>query len=175
MTPFAVTSLIAGAIGAQSDLAEVFTQLGWLVAATVVGLVTQFSVVYCGLYMGLIRSNPFKYYAQLIPAYATAFGGSSSAAAIPQSLSCIKKTGQVPDGVASFVIPLGATINMDGKCIQLISLLANCNNDAFFFRFVHLHCVRCGVDGLPERHRSNCGGIRYPSLFCNIWQVRKTV
>ncbi|EJK63807.1 hypothetical protein THAOC_15516 [Thalassiosira oceanica] len=116
VTPFAVTSLIAGAIGEQKDLAEVFTQLAWLVTATVVGLVAQFLIVYCGLYLGFIRSNPFKYYAQLIPAYATAFGGASSAAAIPQSLACIKKTGQVPDGVASFVIPLGATINMDGKC-----------------------------------------------------------
>ena len=79
MTPFAVASLIAGAIGEQSDLGEIFTQLGWLVTATVVGLVTQFTVVYCGLYTGFIRSNPFKYYAQMIPAYATAFGGASSA------------------------------------------------------------------------------------------------
>jgi len=119
VTPFAVASLIAGAIGQQSDLTEVFTQLGWLVTATAVGLVTQFSVVYCGLYIGFLRSNPFKYYAQMIPAYATAFGGASSAAAIPQSLACIKNTGQVPDGVASFVISLGATVNLDGECFQL--------------------------------------------------------
>ncbi|EJK46514.1 hypothetical protein THAOC_34815 [Thalassiosira oceanica] len=120
VTPFAVASLIAGAIGERSDLGEVFTQLGWLVTATVVGLVTQFSVVYCGLYTGFIRSNPFKYYAQMIPAYATAFGGASSAAAIPQSLACIKRTGQVPDGVASFVISLGATVNLDGSCIYIV-------------------------------------------------------
>ena len=74
----------------------------------------QFAVVYQSLYFGFTRRNPVKFYKQLIPAYSMAFAASSSAASIPVSLACAKATGQIPDGIANFVIPLGATVNMDG-------------------------------------------------------------
>lgn len=48
------------------------------------------------------------------------FASASSAATIPVSIDCATSTGKVPDGVARFCIPLGATVNMDGGAIYII-------------------------------------------------------
>ena len=114
ITPFAIISLIAAAIGNRTDLKEVFHDLGFLIAAIVLGLICQFVIVYQSLYYGFTRRNTVKFYKQMIPAYSVAFATASSAATIPVSLGCAKATGQIPDGIANFVIPLGATVNMDG-------------------------------------------------------------
>jgi Na+/H+-dicarboxylate symporter len=119
-TPFAIISLIAAAIGAQTNLGEIFTQLGVLVTAICVGLLTQFLLVYCGFYLGFVRKNPFKYYKHTVPAMMVSFATSSSAATIPVSIDCAVSSGDVPNGVARFVVPLGATINMDGGTIYSI-------------------------------------------------------
>lgn len=50
-----------------------------------------------------------------------AFACASSAATLPVTLECVHHTGKVPPGVANFVLPLGATINMDGSAIWTIN------------------------------------------------------
>jgi Na+/H+-dicarboxylate symporter len=119
-TPYAIISLIAAAIGGQTNLGEIFAQLGVLFAAVCVGLLMQFFLVYCGFYLGFVRKNPFKYYKHTVPAMMVSFATSSSAATIPVSIDCAVSSGEVPVGVARFVIPLGATINMDGSAIYII-------------------------------------------------------
>ena len=119
-TPFAIISLIAAAVGAQTNLGEVFSQLGYLVMAVFAGLLIQIFLFYTGLYLGFVRKNPFRYFRHLIPAIMLAFSTDSSAATIPVSIDCAVSSGDVPVGVARFVIPLGATINMDGGAISLI-------------------------------------------------------
>jgi len=119
-TPFAVISLIASAIGTNPDLGNVFTQIGYLISAVAVGLLMQVTLVYCGLYYIFLRANPITYLKQMVPAYTMAFASASSAATIPVSLECAKATGQIPVGISRFVIPLGATVNMDGSGIYII-------------------------------------------------------
>jgi len=117
VTPFAVLSLIANAIGKQDNLAESFANVGYLVCATLIAMLAQVVLVYIGLFGLLTKSNPFTYLRNIVPAQTTAFACSSSAATIPVTLRCVKDTGRVPDAVAKFVIPMGATINMDGGAI----------------------------------------------------------
>ena len=114
VTPFAIISLIANAIGQQDDIWQVFKQLGYLVAATCIGFALQVVIVYICLYYMMVRSNPFTYLKKLIRAQMMAFASASSAATIPVSIDCATSSGSVPDGVARFCFPLGATINMDG-------------------------------------------------------------
>ena len=61
VTPFAIISLIANAIGQQDDIWQVFKQLGYLVAATCIGFALQVVIVYICLYYMMVRSNPFTY------------------------------------------------------------------------------------------------------------------
>lgn len=65
--------------------------------------------------------NPFKAIKNMIPAYLTAIGTQSSAAAIPVTLEQTKKNG-VRDEIAEFVIPLGATIHLSGSTITLVGV-----------------------------------------------------
>jgi Na+/H+-dicarboxylate symporter len=117
VTPFAVLSLIIKAIGSQSDLANAFSNVGYLVVATIVAMVAHFFVVHCGLYFAITKSSPFAFLRHILPAQTMAFACASSAATIPMTLRCVKDSGRVPEPVARFVIPLGATVNMDGGAI----------------------------------------------------------
>jgi len=118
--PFCILSLVATAIGKQSDMRLVIETLGWLFASFMVAAVAQVSLCYCGLYFAFLRANPLKYYYSLIEALTLAFATASSAATLPVSMDCVIKSGKVPPGVARFVLPLGATVNMDGTAIYIV-------------------------------------------------------
>eukprot|EP00980_Cylindrotheca_fusiformis_P012005 scaffold2838_cov112-Cylindrotheca_fusiformis.AAC.7 len=65
----------------------------------------------------IARDNPFGFLKYILPAQTTAFACASSAATMPVSLECAEASGRIPKPIARFVIPLGATINMDGSAI----------------------------------------------------------
>ena len=68
----------------------------------------------------ITRSNPFKLLWNMLPAYFTALGTSSSAATIPVTLKSALKNG-VSDGIAGFVVPLCATIHLSGSCLKIVA------------------------------------------------------
>ncbi len=117
ITPFAVLSLIIKSVGSQSDLKEAFSNVGFLVVATIIAMIAHYLVVHWGLFAIITKSNPLSYMRHLIPAQTMAFACASSAATIPVTLRCVQNTGCVPDAIGRFVIPLGATVNMDGGAI----------------------------------------------------------
>ncbi|WP_040157076.1 dicarboxylate/amino acid:cation symporter [Mobilicoccus massiliensis] len=84
-------------------------------ALTVILLLTQYCVA-----GAIARRNPFRMLKELLPAYATALGTSSSAATIPVTLRQTIKSG-VSEPVASFVIPLCATIHLAGSTVKITS------------------------------------------------------
>mmetsp|Transcript_4708 Transcript_4708/g.11995 ORF Transcript_4708/g.11995 Transcript_4708/m.11995 type:complete len:549 (+) Transcript_4708:450-2096(+) len=121
ITPFAVCSLIAKAIGKQDDLPAMFKNIGALIGAALVGWGMQFLFTYVGLFAIMTKSNPFGYLKYIIPAQTMAFASASSAATIPSSLAAVKSTGRVPDTIGRFVVPLGATVNMDGGAVYFVT------------------------------------------------------
>ena len=66
----------------------------------------------------IAHRNPFKSLYNMLPAYFTALGTSSSAATIPVTLKQVKKNG-VTDGIAGFVVPLCATIHLSGSAMKI--------------------------------------------------------
>jgi Na+/H+-dicarboxylate symporter len=117
VTPFAVLSLIASAVGSQEDLVDSFANVGYLVLASCFGMAMQFLVVHVVIYYLVTKTNPFAYLRCIIPAQTMAFACASSAATIPMTLKSVRSTGVVPESTLRFVVPLGATINMDGSAI----------------------------------------------------------
>ena len=67
-----------------------------------------------------VRKNPFKLLGRMMPAYFTALGTQSSAATIPVTLEQTKKNG-VSSDIASFVIPLCATIHLSGSTLKIVA------------------------------------------------------
>ena len=64
----------------------------------------------------LTGQNPFKLFKAVLPAILTAWSTASSAATLPMTMECLKEHG-VKDKVRNFVLPLGATVNMDGTAL----------------------------------------------------------
>ncbi|HLR19959.1 MAG TPA: dicarboxylate/amino acid:cation symporter [Staphylococcus sp.] len=92
-------------------------QLGMYFFIVLLALAIHFFVVYGSALKFLGKTNPLKFYKDFIPAISLGFSASSSTATLPVSLRCTKRMGVKPE-IASFVQPLGATINMDGTAIM---------------------------------------------------------
>ncbi|HAR5999417.1 TPA: dicarboxylate/amino acid:cation symporter [Staphylococcus pseudintermedius] len=92
-------------------------QLGLYFIVVLAALFIHFFVVYGGAVKFLAGRSPIEFFKGFFPAITVCFGGSSSNAALPVSMECTKKMGVKPE-IASFVQPLGATINMDGTAIM---------------------------------------------------------
>lgn len=123
LTPFAVISLIAGALAAQKDLAETFSDLAYLIATVIVGDVLHLFLVYPLIFFAFTRSNYFAYLKFLLPAQFFAFASASSAATLPVTMKCVQSSKMVPDSIRDFVLPIGATINMDGAALYFPAAL----------------------------------------------------
>lgn len=63
------------------------------------------------------RVNPLRHYRAMAPALLTAFSTSSSSATLPLTMECVEKNAGVSNRTTSFVLPLGATVNMDGTAL----------------------------------------------------------
>jgi Na+/H+-dicarboxylate symporter len=80
------------------------------------GLLIHATVTLPTILFLLGRRQPFVYGRHMAPAVATAFSTASSSATLPLSMDCAEKAGN-RRGVSSFVLPLGATVNMDGTAL----------------------------------------------------------
>jgi Na+/H+-dicarboxylate symporter len=109
---FALVSYIVAERGLSSLLS-----LWQYVLAVVIGLLVH-AVVNLGLIAFLVgRFNPFKYFKKVKEALLIAFSTSSSSATLPVSMEVAEEKAKVKKKVAGFVLPLGATINMDGTAL----------------------------------------------------------
>jgi len=121
--PFFVFCLLAGTISAIAGndvrkVLHVFEGLSWYGATVLLGLALMAGGVY-PLLAKLFRPKlKLGWLAKGIgPAQALAFSTSSSAATLPATISCVQNNLGVSERVAGFVLPIGATINMDGTSL----------------------------------------------------------
>jgi len=114
--PYGVFALIAN-LAATSSAAD-FLAVGRYVALVFAVLFVHALVVYPTLLALLARINPWMFLYKMRAALMFAFSTASSNATIPVTLESIQKRVGVSNKVASFTIPLGATINMDGTAIM---------------------------------------------------------
>lgn len=114
--PYGVFCLIAALI-VESPSAEVFWALGLYGLTVLLGLAAMIFVVYSLLLKGLGKYSPREFFRKLAPAQLVAFSTSSSAATLPVTMERVEEHIGVNREVSSFVLPIGATINMDGTCL----------------------------------------------------------
>ncbi|MGD8327426.1 MAG: dicarboxylate/amino acid:cation symporter, partial [Sphingomonadales bacterium] len=97
----------------------VLQSLGWL-ALTLYAASIFHMLVVPTLLVGLVaRLNIFQFYRGIFDAQLVAFSTSTSAGTLPVTMSCLQENIGVSRSVASFVLPMGATVNMDGTAIYL--------------------------------------------------------
>jgi proton glutamate symport protein len=113
--PFGVVCLMA-ALVANAPNTEIFIALGYYAATVLIGLTLLFCF-YLALLWIFLRRSPIFFIKGMLPAQLLAFSTSSSAATLPVTMERLQEHVGVDKEVASFVLPVGATINMDGTAL----------------------------------------------------------
>jgi len=117
LAPFGVFCLLVPVVAKNGP--KVLLPLISVIACAAVGSIIHAVVVYSGMASVLAKVSPVTFFRGMTEAMLIAFTTCSSAAALPVNIkNCQEKLG-VPRQVASFVLPLGATINMDGTALYM--------------------------------------------------------
>jgi Na+/H+-dicarboxylate symporter len=115
VAPYGVFALIAGVVGRFG--LEILIPLGKYALVVLAGLLIHFFGTYGLSVATLGRLNPIKFYKAMREAQLIAFSTSSSSATLPVNMECVEENLGVSKEVTSFVLPLGATVNMDGTAL----------------------------------------------------------
>jgi Na+/H+-dicarboxylate symporter len=120
--PYGVFALMASLLIdlAGDDLGkalELLYALGWYCLAVVIGLTIHVFVVYASLFKATSNMKLSTFFRAIQPAMLLGFSTSSSAATLPVTMERVEKNLGVKEEVASFVLPIGATVNMDGTSL----------------------------------------------------------
>ncbi|XP_032394659.1 solute carrier family 1 member 9 [Etheostoma spectabile] len=116
-SPIGIASLIAGKIAAIGDLEVVARQLGMYMVTVIVGLVIHGGLILPAIFFAITRKSPFTFYSGIFQAWITALGTASSAGTLPVTFRCLEENLKIDKRVTRFVLPIGATINMDGTAL----------------------------------------------------------
>ncbi|KAF5895114.1 excitatory amino acid transporter 2-like, partial [Clarias magur] len=116
-SPVGIASLICGKIAAIGDLEAVAQQLGMYMVTVIVGLIIHGGIILPIIFFSVTRKNPFTFYSGIFQAWITALGTASSAGTLPVTFRCLEENLKIDKRVTRFVLPIGATINMDGTAL----------------------------------------------------------
>lgn len=117
LSPIGVFFLVIGRILEMDNWVDVFTQIGMYSVTVMMGLFIHGLLVLPSLYLLFTRQNPYYFLKGIFPAVVTAFATSSSSATLPLTITCLENNNKVDPRVTRFVLPVGATINMDGTAL----------------------------------------------------------
>jgi Na+/H+-dicarboxylate symporter len=130
--PFFIFCLLAGNLSelsseSQGGVLDIITGLALYTLVVLLGLLIMLFGVYPLLMKFFTKNFSYqKFFKGIAPAQILAFSTSSSAATLPVTMDCVNKNLKVPNKVSSFVLPIGATINMDGtslyQCVAVVFL-----------------------------------------------------
>ncbi len=120
--PIGVFALIAGTITAVAgdnieSVLSLLSSLGFYTLVVIFGLFLHVVLVYGSIVHFFTRFSLKEFFKGIAPAQLLAFSTSSSAATLPVTMECVEENLGVKNEVAAFVLPLGATINLDGTAL----------------------------------------------------------
>lgn len=113
-SPIGVVCLIAPVIAENGP--KILGSLALVIFVAYLGYILHMAITYSIMLKTISGISPIKFFKELAPAMIMAFSSASSVGTLPLNISCTEKLGARKD-IVSFVLPLGATINMDGTAI----------------------------------------------------------
>ena len=113
--PIGIFALVAKVV-ATTGFRE-FLSVGWFFITVLLALLIHAGVTMPLLLSVIAKVNPIRLYRAMASALLTAFSTASSSATLPITMECVEKNAGVSNRTSSFVLPLGATINMDGTAL----------------------------------------------------------
>jgi len=113
--PFGVFALMAQLV-VSSPSKDIFVALGWYAMTLTIGLLFMIGIYFIIVAL-VVGKKPSEFFAGIRPAQLVAFSTSSSAATLPVTMERVEEHLGVSKEVSSFVLPIGATVNMDGTSL----------------------------------------------------------
>ncbi|XP_048098182.1 solute carrier family 1 member 8b [Alosa alosa] len=115
--PFGIIFLVAGKILDMHDPVHLAEKLGMYFITVLLGLFVHGVILLPLFFFIITKKNPFSYIRGLLQALVIALATSSSSATLPITMKCLLENCHVDRQIARFVLPVGATINMDGTAL----------------------------------------------------------
>ena len=118
--PVGIFALIAARMGESGGwvgFVPELIKLGWYASTVISGLLIHGLIILPLILVLIAKRNASRYGGNVLPALSTAFSTASSSATLPLTIECTEEKNGISNRVASFVLPLGATINMDGTAL----------------------------------------------------------
>uniref|UniRef100_A0A8C5FAL0 Amino acid transporter n=1 Tax=Gadus morhua TaxID=8049 RepID=A0A8C5FAL0_GADMO len=129
--PLGIMFLVGSKIVEMEDVVLLVTSLGKYIFASILGHIIHGGVVLPLIYFAFTRKNPFTFLSGLITPFTTAFATCSSSATLPSMIKCVEENNGVDKRISRFILPIGATVNMDGaaifQCVAAV-FIAQLNN-----------------------------------------------
>ena len=156
LAPFGVFALIAWVAGTRG--LETFTAVFMLAIAVYLGCFLHMGIVYGGIIKFALKLPFLNFFRGILDAMMVAYSTSSSSATLPVTIASVRKNLGVSKSVAGSVLPLGATINMDGTALYL-GIVALFTAQAFGYQIEPQHypmialtaaLVSIGAAGIPS-------------------------
>ena len=122
LAPIGVFFLMLSAAASQG--AGVFGTLGWYMVSVFLALAIHATITMPLILKFIAKRNPLDYVRSMSPALLTAFSSASSNGTLPLTMTCVEERAGVSNKTSSFVLPLGATVNMDGTALyEVVAVL----------------------------------------------------
>ncbi|XP_047192960.1 solute carrier family 1 member 7b [Scophthalmus maximus] len=115
--PFGIVFLVAGKILEMSDPSDMGKKLGFYAVTVVFGLVLHGLFILPAMYFFITKKSPIVYIRGILQALLIALATSSSSATLPITFKCLLENNHIDRRIIRFVLPVGATINMDGTAL----------------------------------------------------------
>jgi len=115
LAPIGVFAFMLFATSSQG--LDIFKTLGWYMLAVFLALAVHATIVLPLILKFVAKQSPLAFFKAMSPALMTAVSTASSNGTLPLTLTCVEQRAGVSNRISSFVLPLGATINMDGTAL----------------------------------------------------------
>ncbi len=180
VAPYGVFALMVWVVAAQGP--KILGSLGLVLLAAYIGYIIHVVLVYSMSVKVFANMSPGTFFKKIFPAAAFAFTSTSSVASLPVTKECCDEMG-VHSEISSFVLPLGATINMDGtaiyQCVAAIFLAKCVGIDLTLVQMITI-VVTATLASIGTAGTSGAGMIMLAmvldasstvSTVCSIWAV----